>query len=266
MTDVIPFRKHRFREAAPHYLSGRPAYAPMLIRRLAGLVGLGPQSRVMDLGCGPGQLAMALAPLAGDVVAIDPEPDMLRIAREGAAAAGLKVHFVEGSSDDVGPALGPFDLVVIGRAFHWMDRPRTLQQLDRLIRPDGAVALLHTRIPKLPENAWSAAFDSLIDRYSAADEARRQRKSATWIPHESILLRSAFSRIEKIAVVERRRTALQALIDRALSLSSTSAAGSEDRPTGIAGEMRSALAPFADADTIFEVVESEAVVAWRPEA
>jgi SAM-dependent methyltransferase len=265
MTDVIPFRKHRFRHAARHYLSGRPAYAPGLIRRLAGLAGLGPRSRVLDLGCGPGQLAIALAPFAGEVVGIDPEPDMLRIARE-AAAAGRAIHFVEGSSGDLGPALGRFDLAVIGRAFHWMDRPRTLQLLDGLILPGGAVALLHTRTPKLPGNAWAETFDSLIDRYSAGDEARRRRKSPGWIPHEAFLLDSAFGRVEKIAVIERRRTSLEGLIDRALSLSSTSAGGTEDRSAEIAREMRAVLTPFADGGAILEVVESEAIIAWRPEA
>jgi SAM-dependent methyltransferase len=266
MTDVIPFRKRRFRHAARHYLSGRPAYAAALIRRLAGLAGLGPRSRVLDLGCGPGQLAIALTPFAGEVVGIDPEPDMLRIAREAAAAAGLAIHLVEGSSADLGPALGRFDLAVIGRAFHWMDRPRTLALLDGLILPGGAVALLHTRTPKLPDNAWAETFDSLIDRYSAGDEARRRRKSPGWIPHEAFLLDSPFCRIEKIAVVERRRTDLEGLIDRALSLSSTSAGGTEDRSAEIAREMRAALTPFADGGAILEVVESEAIIAWRPEA
>ena len=109
---------------------------------------------MLDLGCGPGQLALALAPHAGEVVAVDPEPEMLRIAAENAAAAGLKIRFVEGSSADIGPELGRFHLAVIGRAFHWMDRPRTLERLDGLIEPGGAVALLRTRNPELPDNAW----------------------------------------------------------------------------------------------------------------
>ena len=100
---VIPFEKRRFRTAAGHYLQGRPAYAPGLIDRLVQLTGLGstgsaPRGRVLDLGCGPGQLALALAPHAGEVVAVDPEPEMLRIAAENAAAAGLNIRFVEGSS------------------------------------------------------------------------------------------------------------------------------------------------------------------------
>jgi len=130
---TIPFEKRRFRTAAQHYLQGRQPYAPALFQRLMQLTGTGPKSRVMDLGCGPGQIAVALAPHVGEVTAIDPEPEMLRVAAENAAAAHSKICFIPGSSDDLGPALGRFRLVVIGRAFHWMDRARTLQRLDGLI-------------------------------------------------------------------------------------------------------------------------------------
>ena len=87
MTRVTPFEERRFRTAARHYLRGRPPYAAGLIRRLVQVSGLGPGTRVMDLGCGPGQLAVALVPFVGEVVALDPEPEMLRIAAQSAAAA-----------------------------------------------------------------------------------------------------------------------------------------------------------------------------------
>jgi SAM-dependent methyltransferase len=261
---VIPFEKRRFRTAAGHYLQGRPAYAPALIDRLVQLTSLGRDARVLDLGCGPGQLALALAPHAGEVVAVDPEPEMLRIAAENAAAAGLQIRFVEGSSGDIGPELGRFHLAVIGRAFHWMDRPRTLQRLDGLIEPGGAVALLRTRNPELPENAWAEAFDGVIERYAVDDEARRQRKAPGWLRHEAILLNSSFSRIEFIAVLERRQRPVERFIDRALSLSSTSSAKIGERTADLAAELRTALAPFAVDGMISEVVESGATIAWRP--
>jgi SAM-dependent methyltransferase len=265
---VIPFEKRRFRAAAGHYLQGRPAYAAGLVDRLVQLTELGPDGRVLDLGCGPGQLALALAPHAGEVVAVDPEPEMLRIAAENAAAAGLEIRFVEGSSADIGTGLdlgpGRFHLAVIGRAFHWMDRPRTLERLDGLIEPGGAVVLLRTRNPELPENAWAEAFDAVIERYAVDDPARRQRKSPGWLRHEAILLESPFSRIEFIAVLERRQRPLERFIDRALSLSGTSATKIGARTADLAAELRAVLAPFAVEGMIGEVVESGATIAWRP--
>jgi SAM-dependent methyltransferase len=269
MTAPIPFEKHRFRAAARHYLQGRPAYASGLIRRLVQLAALGPQSRVMDLGCGPGQLALALAPFVGAVTAVDPEPEMLRLAEAGAAEQGLEIAIIEASSAEIGPQLGRFDLVVIGRAFHWMDRPRTLESLNEIILPGGAVALLHTRIPALPDNAWAKAYDALIDRYAAGDTARHQRKSPDWPAHEAVMLESPFCRIERIAVLERQRSCVESIVERALSLSSTSPEKIGARTADLAREMRQALTPFAEGDAaggwIGEIVESEAIIAWRPE-
>jgi len=261
---TIPFEKRRFRTAAQHYLQGRQPYAPALFQRLMQLTGTGPKSRVMDLGCGPGQIAVALAPHVGEVTAIDPEPEMLRVAAENAAAAHLQIRFIEASSGELGPGLGRFHLVVIGRAFHWMDRARTLQRLDGLIEPGGAVALLGTREPELPDNAWAKAYDTLIERYAADDETRRERKSPDWLRHEAVLLDSPFSRIETIAVLERRLTPVERFVDRALSMSSTSAARIGDKTAALAAEVRSTLAPFAVEGMIREVVRSAATIAWRP--
>ena len=90
MADAELFQPRRFRTAAQHYLAGRPAYAPRLIRHVARFTGLAPEHRVLDLGCGPGMLAGAFAPLAGEVIAMDPEPEMLRIAE--AEFGGSRAH------------------------------------------------------------------------------------------------------------------------------------------------------------------------------
>ena len=87
MAEAELFQPRRFRSAAQHYVSGRPAYAHRLIRRVARFTGLSPDDRVLDLGCGPGMLAGAFAPLVGEVIAMDPEPEMLRIAEAAFGAS-----------------------------------------------------------------------------------------------------------------------------------------------------------------------------------
>ena len=64
--ETVPYEPRRFRTAAAHYLAGRPAYAPRLISRVAAICSLDNSHRLLDLGCGPGQLARAFAPLAAE--------------------------------------------------------------------------------------------------------------------------------------------------------------------------------------------------------
>ena len=264
MNAPIPFEKQRFRSAAEHYRKGRPPYAPALFERVAEWIGLTRDRAVLDLGCGPGQLALGFARLAGAVTAVDPEPEMLRIAAAEAADTGTEIRFIEGSSYDIGPALGRFRLAAIGRAFHWMDRADTLLRLDGMIEPDGAVALFADRHPEVPENAWRAAYNAVLDHYSAEDSARRQRKAADWPAHEAVLLASPFSQLERIGVIERRRTPVGNIEDRLLSLSSVSRDKIGARADDMIAALREKLAPFTIDGEVPEIVESEALIALRP--
>jgi len=161
-------------------------------------------------------------------------------------------------------ALGRFDLVTIGRAFHWMDRARTLETLDKLIRPNGAVALFATRHPTLPENGWFKDYDAIIDSYGESDSPRRARRSPDWVPHEAILLDSPFCELERASVIERRLTPLDGFVSRALSYSISSPGRIGGRADELTSAVRANLSPYATGGMIPEVVESEALLAFRP--
>ncbi|HVO03349.1 MAG TPA: class I SAM-dependent methyltransferase [Candidatus Cybelea sp.] len=262
----VPFEKRRFRSAAAHYRTGRPAYAALLFARVAERIGLAQRHAVLDLGCGPGPLAIGFAPFAGSVTAIDPEPEMLRSAAAAAADCGMVIRFIEASSYDIGPAFGRFRLVTIGRAFHWMDREETLRRLDQMIEPGGAVALFRDRHLVVPDNAWHDAFDAVLEKFGGDDPVRTERKSPNRPKHEAVLLDSPFCRLERIGVVERRHTPSAHFIDRMLSFSSTSPQMIEGRVEAMVAELEAALAPYAENGIIAEVVESEALIAMRPGA
>ena len=265
MTSAIAFEPRRFESAAPYYLEGRPPYSGQLIRRVSDLLKFDRNQRLLDLGTGPGLLAVAFAPYVAAVTAIDPEPEMLRIAGEYAAQSGVKLNLLEGSSYTLTAALGRFDLVTIGRAFHWMDRKATLENLDPLIQPNGAVALFHTWHPELPENRWSKDFDSLREIFGESSAHRRFRRSPDWMPHEKMLLDSPFSSLERISVLERRATPLEHFITRALSLSSSSPGRIGANADELARALRAVLPKYAVDGVIHEVVESEALIAFRPQ-
>jgi SAM-dependent methyltransferase len=253
----------RYALAAQHYLRGRPPYAAGLIRRVVQLCGLDTTHRLLDLGCGPGQLALAFAPYAGQVLGIDPEPAMLRIARQEADRASKSIEFREGSSRELGPDLCRFRLTVVGRAFHWMDRSETLGRLDQIVEPAGAVVLFGDEHPPVPDNRWLAAFEQLLDRYAEGESSRAARRAPTWLRHEAILLNSPFPHLERLGVLERRHTPLEHFVDRALSMSSVSRDRIGARADDLAQEVRGVMGPFACQGLVAEVVESQALIARR---
>ena len=84
--DPIAFQPRRFRSAVAHYPAGRAAYPARLITHVLQLTGLNAEHDVLDLGCGPGQLGRAFAPHAKSFLGVDPEPEMLALAQDGAPA------------------------------------------------------------------------------------------------------------------------------------------------------------------------------------
>src|SRR6201999_2849301 len=109
---------------------------------------------VLDLGTGPGLLAGPFAAAGMAVNGADPEPRMLDAAGAAAEAANVQISLWQGGSYDLTPQMGPYRLVTIGRAFHWMDRAATLAMLDRIVTPDGGVAFFHDAHPPVEENVW----------------------------------------------------------------------------------------------------------------
>ncbi|ANL42295.1 MULTISPECIES: class I SAM-dependent methyltransferase [Rhizobium] len=262
---TVPFEPRRFRSTATYYSRFRVPYPDALIERVAGRIGLRPGDRLLDLGCGPGQIGIAFARLAGaDVTGLDPEPEMLDAAREGAAAAGIRAEFILGSSYDLGPAYGPLKMTAMGRSFHWMDRAATLAMLDKLTEPGGTVVLFGDRhISASP--AWREAVDSVSEHLSPEEmrSERQFRRGPDFGKHEEFLLRSAFRNLERIGIVVERTIDADEIVGRAFSMSVTSPQALGGRTMQFEQTLRNELAALSPDGKFTEIVESNALIAFR---
>ncbi|WP_435332761.1 class I SAM-dependent methyltransferase [Haloarchaeobius sp. TZWWS8] len=160
----------RFASTEDYYASYRPGYCDEAFDLLAERFELDDDARVLDLGCGAGQLTLPMARRAGDVVAMDPNDEMLANAKERIDGEALSnVEFVLGSDADL-PAhtedLEPLRLTTMGRSFHWMDQERTLEILYELTEPDGGVAIMTDQewLTKGTE-PWQSAVYEVVDAY-----------------------------------------------------------------------------------------------------
>src|ERR1700760_4396275 len=111
----------RFATTAEFYEQYRPPYPAEFFRAVAAKLKLNERHALIDLGTGPGVLALGFAPYVGRLIGVDPEPAMLAEARAAAARTGARVTFIEGRAEDLPGEIGSFDVVTIGRALHWMD-------------------------------------------------------------------------------------------------------------------------------------------------
>jgi SAM-dependent methyltransferase len=151
-------------DTARFYARYRREYPCELIVRLREYCRDG-RGRLLDLGCGTGQLILQLAPFFEHAVGIDPEPDMLREAKVAARSRHVgNVEWLTGSSNELDPALGQFDLVTIGTAFHFMEPQATLSNLRR-IASGGAVAVVYNGSPMwLHPDPWAKALRCVLER------------------------------------------------------------------------------------------------------
>jgi SAM-dependent methyltransferase len=263
-TPIAPFVPDRFRTTVPFYVEGRLDYPRRLIVNVATRLGISLGARVLDLGCGPGFLAIAFAEIGCAVTGVDPDKAMLCAAEELAAKRGVACEFREGSSYDLKPTLGPLSLVTMGRSFHWMDRAATLAALGAIVEPEGALALFRDHHLKCRENRWVNAFEAARLRFEDRDEFTKLRKSGEVDGHETVLLDSAFSCLELLGVVERHAISVDALVARALSYSASSPEKLGERRPQFEVAVREAVSPFAESGSLTELVEFSALIAKRP--
>ena len=97
-----------YQGSAAYYRRGRLPYAPDLADVLAGALRLDRRGRLLDVGCGPGVVALGLAGLFAEVVGVDPDGGMIAEAERGAAEAGVagKARWVRATTRGCGRTPG----------------------------------------------------------------------------------------------------------------------------------------------------------------
>jgi SAM-dependent methyltransferase len=159
-----------FGGTAPHYERGRLPYAPALAAAVKSAVGLDGTGRLLDVGCGPGTIALQLAALFESAVGLDPDAGMLHEARRLAGERGIaNVSWVQMRAEDLPDELGMFRLVTFAASFHWMDRPRVAAAVATMLDTGGAVMQIDA--PAYRVDALAAATGTGLPHPPPPDDA-----------------------------------------------------------------------------------------------
>lgn len=159
-------------DVAEYYAEFRRGYPPQVFDALEEAFGLSQADVVLDVGCGTGQLALPFASRVRSVVGVDPEPDMLRLARHAAKVQGVRNATWMLGSDTELPALGgllgkrSLALTVIGQALHWMRHEELFRAVLPLLRAGGGIAVISNGTPLwLQDSPWSRALRGCLEEW-----------------------------------------------------------------------------------------------------
>ena len=236
----------------------RPPYPAAVFETLLGEVA--GRERALDLGCGPGNIAIPLADHFRQVVALDPSEPMLSVAREADARRRPNIAWTLGRAETYDDARG-FDVVTAGASIHWPDHARLFPKLARWT---GTLAIIVGDAPTshpCGDDAWAAFMTSWLARvgevtnglvrpYDRAGMVREMRRHEAWM---DIAGRQTFPFIFRQSIDDfvtcqhSRATWARAVMGEAL------AADFDD-------ELRALMAPFA-VDGLLEL-QMETELTW----
>jgi SAM-dependent methyltransferase len=168
-----------FRSATDMYGRFVGRYAPALAAALIDAAGVEPDDRVLDVGCGPGGLATALAEIVGqeNVAAVDPSPPFVSICRARLPTADVRVAAAEELPFPDGFFDGGFAQLVVN---FMTDPERGVGEMKRVVKPGGTVAACtwdYRDGMTMIRAFWDSAHEVAPDEAVQFDEGRTMRYS-----------------------------------------------------------------------------------------
>jgi SAM-dependent methyltransferase len=164
VTQAPRHRRTTFDEDPDTYAAARPDYPTQVYRALVQRCGLGPGTRVLEIGPGTGQATRHLLAAGAHVTAVELGPALAGRLRRDLVGTALTV--VEGDFATVTVPDAGFDLGACATAWHWLDPAVAVGKLGRAVRPGGWLAVWWTVFadPDAPP-LWRDGLDALFARH-----------------------------------------------------------------------------------------------------
>lgn len=245
----------RFETTVPLYAELRAPYPAEFFRTVAAKLRFSKRDALIDLGTGPGLLALGFAPYVGRITGVDPEPEMLAVARQAAARRAQEFTLIEGKAEALPDDIGRFDVVTIGRALHWMDRDAMAALLPRLLAPDGAIVVCASGSAADGRNAWLDVYNEARRFWSGQAGGTRHREVLA-----AVLAGTRLKLTEEISVESSHQLSVNDLARRVLTFSTTSPAVLGDKAEAMLRDVRERLLPLSRDGLLTEIVVATARV------
>ncbi|KYC35115.1 methyltransferase [Scytonema hofmannii PCC 7110] len=155
-----------FGATASDYAKHRAGFPSSLFNRLSEYgIGL-PGQKVVDIGTGTGTLARSFAMRGCHVIGIDPSTSLLEQAKQLDLANNINVDYRLATAENTGLEESSADVVTAGQCWHWFDRSRAIQEVIRILKANGCIAIAHFDWIPLKGNVVEAT-ENLIQAYNS---------------------------------------------------------------------------------------------------
>ncbi len=159
MTTIHDAAAQGYQKAADTYVRGRPDYPVAVMDWLTDALGIGPDSKVLELGAGTGKFTSLLSQTGATVWALDPVPEMLTALGE----AYPSIKTITAQAEAIPLDDQSVDVVVCAQSFHWFANQTALSEIKRVLKPGGRLGLIWNRRDQ--RTPWVAALTEIMRPY-----------------------------------------------------------------------------------------------------
>jgi len=171
VSDVNPMALP-FAEQADAYELGRPGWPDAAIARLLERFGA---RTVLDLAAGTGKLTRVLAAHAEEVIAVEPLAEMRGVLHRRVPRARV----LAGTAEAIPLPGASVDAVFVAEALHWFDLPRALDEIARVLRPGGALAVMWNASAD-DEEPWFKDLVEVVMEHALKESGATLRDNQPW--------------------------------------------------------------------------------------
>lgn len=97
---------------------------------------------IADIGAGTGKLTELFLKRGIKVIAVEPNHDMINIAKENLSEYGNLIKFNEESAENTKIENNSVDVITVAQAFHWFDKELFKNECKRILKENGTIAIM----------------------------------------------------------------------------------------------------------------------------
>jgi 2-polyprenyl-3-methyl-5-hydroxy-6-metoxy-1,4-benzoquinol methylase len=127
------------------YYSQSRRVPPAVCAKIMEVAGVRPETAVLDIGTGPGSIALQLGRVSANVTGIDISEDFLKIARAAAHAQGSSARFECADANKLVFGKSDYDLITASQVLHWLNSGWAVQGIDRSLRRGGSLFVVESK-------------------------------------------------------------------------------------------------------------------------